>query len=129
MSEQNNYINQYVQADDSILYHENDNSLTPVRLSLPHPPPLHLIDGYGLPAREQKFKPTKYPEKLKRLEELSLQAIKDKAENDKSYTATIYKIQEEFWDALSKNRDYYAEEISWIKNDMVENRKWCVVFC
>lgn len=115
MLEQSNYIHEYIPADDSVLYHNNDPDMTPVRLSLPKPPPLHLIDGYGLPAKQQMFKHIAVPDKLKRLEELSLQEVKDQAENDKSYTATIYKIQQKFWETLSKRRDYYEEEIKWLK--------------
>lgn len=110
-----NHISEYKQADASVLYHENDPALKPIRLSLPTPPPLKKIDGYGLAAKDQMFRKHEYPAKLKRLEELSLQAVKDKAENDKQFTATIYKIQEEFWSTLNKKRDYYEEEIKWIK--------------
>lgn len=113
--ETSKFISEYVPADATVLYHDNDPALKPIRLSLPTPPPLRMIDGYGLPAKDQMFRIHEYPSKLKRLEELSLQAIKDRAENDKSYTATIYKIQEEFWSTLSKKRDYYEEEIKWIK--------------
>jgi hypothetical protein len=113
--EQSKYIHEYVPADASVLYHEDDPALTKIRLSLPTPPALHLIAGYGLPAAEQRFKPDKYPEKLKRLEELSLQAVKDMAENDKAFTATLYKIQEKFWKELNDKREYYAEEIKFAK--------------
>lgn len=112
---QSKYIDQYLPADATVLFNNDDVDLTAIRLSLPHPPPLHLIDGYGLHPDEQMFKPIPYPDKLRRLEELSMQAIKDRAENDKSYTMTIYKIQREFWDALNKKRDYYEEEIKYIK--------------
>lgn len=115
MPETTKYIDQYVAPDSSVLYHDDDPALTPIRLSLPNPPPIHKIAGYGLPAKDQKFQRREYPAKLKRLEELSLQEVNEKAEKDKSFRATVYKVQRVFWDTLDRKRDYYEEEIRWMK--------------
>jgi hypothetical protein len=106
-----------VAPDASVLYHDNDVALTPIRLSLPHPPPIDKIDGYGLAPHDQRFRRHELPHKLKRLEEISLEIVKGKADNDKSFTATLYKIQKEFWDTLQTKRDYYDEETKWIQNE------------
>lgn len=106
---------EYSPPDSSVLYHDNDPSLTPIRLSLPNPPPLHLIDGYGLNPTEQKFQRHSTPYKLKQLEDRALIEIKEEAYNDKSFTATLYKVQRKFWEILAEKADYYNEEIIWIK--------------
>lgn len=113
MLETSNYT--YSPPDASVLYHENDPALTPIRLSLPHPPNIELIDGYGLDPEDQVFQRHEVPQKLKRLEEIALKNIKDRAENDKAYTVTQYKVQKEFWFILQDKRDYYKQEIQWIK--------------
>ena len=120
---------EYKPHDTSVLYHEDDPALTPIRLSLPTPPRLELIDGYGLEPKKQKFKAAELPHKLKRLEELALKKVKDLAENDKSYTATIYKVQKEYWKMLSEEREYYKEEIEWVKKQWwhIVNGYW--FFC
>ena len=115
MQEQSKYDNEYVAPDASVLYHENDDALTPIRLSLPSPPRFELIDGYGLPAKDQVFKRHEVPSKLKRLEEISLEEVKKRAEGDQSYTATYFKVQQAFWKTLEEKRDYYEDEIKWIK--------------
>ena len=106
---------QYTAPDTSVLYHDDDPALTPIRLSLPSPPRFEMIDGYGLPAKDQFFKRHNYPDKLKRLEEVSMDEVKEKADSDSSYTATIYKVQERFWSILSSKREYYEEEVEWIQ--------------
>lgn len=109
------YEDQYTAPDTSVLYHDDDPALTPIRLSLPSPPRFEMIDGYGLPAKDQFFKRHNYPDKLKRLEEVSMDEVKEKADSDSSYTATIYKVQERFWSILSSKREYYEEEVEWIQ--------------
>jgi hypothetical protein len=105
---------QYEPADESFLVND-DPSLTPIRISLPSPPPLHLIDGYGLPPREQRFKRQQVPKKL-----LSLyQDVKDNLEtvaaNKSSYKVTLYKVQVAFWNRLKNAQEVYKDEIEWLK--------------
>lgn len=113
--ETSSYIHEYVPADTSVLYHANDAALTPIRLSLPRPPRIELIEGYGLPAKEQKFQHVEIPHKLKRLEELAIKKIKERAEKDVSFTLTLYKVQKEYWKILQEEQEYYKEEIKWLK--------------
>ena len=109
------YAHEYIQPDATVLYHDNDPALKPIRLKLPNPPSLELIDGYGLPAKDQRFKRHELPYKLARLEQIALKEVNDKANDDKSYTITYYKVQRKFWEILQDKSDYYAEEIKWIK--------------
>lgn len=115
LQEANKYLDQYVEADKTVLYHDNDPALTPIRLRLPRPPKIELIDGYGLPASEQVFKRHQYPDRLRKLEKQSLEIVNKKANDDKAYTVTLYKVQKQYWATLQDENDYYKEEIAWIK--------------
>jgi hypothetical protein len=106
----------YLPPDSSVLYHDHDPALTPIRLSLPHPPKIEMIAGYGMDAKDQVFKRNEMPPRLKRLEEIALQSVKEQAYNDKSFTATIFKVQMKFWETISEQRTSYNPEIKWIKN-------------
>lgn len=106
---------EYQPADNSVLYHVSDAALKPIRLSLPRPPRVDLIDGYGDNPEDQVFQRSVMPAKLQRLEEIALENLKTKAETDKAYTMTAYKLQREFWDELEDKQNYYRDEISWIK--------------
>ena len=48
------YESEYVDADEYVIVNNNDTDLHPVIISLPEPPQIHLIEGYGLPARDQR---------------------------------------------------------------------------
>lgn len=63
---------------------------------IPTPPPEHEIDGFGLPAEEQKFKRAEMPRKLKRL------VLRSKTIDD-------------VWESLRKHKEEYYYEILWIK--------------
>ena len=74
-----------------------------------------MIDGYGLPPREQRFKRQQVPKKL-----LSLyQDVKDNLEtvaaNKSSYKVTLYKVQVAFWNRLKNAQEVYKNEIEWLK--------------
>ena len=104
----------YEAADDSFLVND-DPALTPVRINLPSPPPLHLIDGYGLPPREQRFEYQVVPPKLVTLERQVRESLNEKANTNSSFKVTGYKIQEEYWKQLIKRAEYFTKEIEWIK--------------
>lgn len=89
-------LEQYVPADTYFIANEGDKRLFPIRVNLPSPPPIEDIDGYGLPAKEQKFKRQEIPTKLQRL-------IRETDDENKIY------------DILDAKRDYYKREIEWIK--------------
>jgi hypothetical protein len=105
----------YVDADTSIIIHENDPDLIPIRLSLPAPPDVKLIDGYGLPYKEQRFKRVEIPIKLQRLEKIVLSRLEQRKAQNKNFVITLYKIQTMFWEVLDKDRDSYKDEIEFIR--------------
>lgn len=105
---------EYKAPDDSILFND-DKMLRPIRLSLPKPPKLHLIDGYGLPPEEQVFKKLVIPPRLRQLEERVIRDLKEQDTRNKAFVITNFKIQELFWRTLEKERRQYVEEIDFIK--------------
>ena len=115
MSKASIYELQYSPPDESILYHHSDKNLTPIRLSLPKPPPLHLIDGYGLPAKDQRFKRLEIPNKIRRLEKIAIESMEEYRAKNKNFVPTKFKVQKEFWSRLEAKQEYYQDEIDWIK--------------
>ena len=91
-------LNQYKIPEKRIIVNDNDPDLYPIPLHLPDPPPYHTIDGFGLRASEQYFRPPKIPMKIQDL----LKRIGAKS----SIT--------DIWGALEKNKVYYKDEIRWI---------------
>ena len=85
----------YGDADKFIIFNE-DPDLEPIKVMLPEPPELHLIDGFGIPSYAQKFKRVEMPQKLIELQQ-----------NCKSV--------DEVWDVLDTQRIRYKDEIMWIK--------------
>lgn len=85
----------YKDPDEYVVINE-DPALHPVYIKNPPRPPLHEIDGFGLPAKEQKFTYQIFPKKLQRLVDTC---------------ETIDKI----WDTLENNQREYRSEIAWIK--------------
>lgn len=113
-------VSRYLPADDSFLINcghpyrsDPDPSLTPIRISLPKPPPLHLIDGYGLEPEDQIWRRPEMPAKLVQLEKEAKRHLEINA--NKSDRVTGYKIIEEIWKRIENNREYYQDETEWIK--------------
>ena len=103
----------YKPADKYVVVNNNDPDLRPIVLSLPKPPELKYIDGYGLPPTEQRFKRLEIP---RRLIDLESEAIsKAKAELTKMETLTILKIQKKFWDLIQERSKQLKKEISFIR--------------
>lgn len=105
---------EYEKADESFIIN-TDPALTPIRFSLPSPPDYKLIDGYGLPPEEQRFKRNEIPKKLITLYEDTKQQLEDKANRTPSYKTTQYKLQKAFWNRLRVTQEVYKEEIEWLK--------------
>jgi hypothetical protein len=115
-----NIISQYLPADEDFVVNigkpdgtERDPSLTPIRISLPKPPKLELIDGYGLKSEEQFWRRPQMPEKLVALKsrvEKELQEGVNKGER-----VTGYKILDAIWSEIENNVSEYEEEIKFIK--------------
>ena len=87
---------QYREPQKVLWVNTDDKDLIPIPIQLPECPEYHLIDGFGLPAREQKFKPPVLPRRLKELQKK-------------------FNMLEEIWNELETNQDIYNEEIKFIK--------------
>jgi len=105
----------YLPHDTSVLINNDDPDLRAIRLSLPEPPPLASIAGYGLPIEDQRFKRIKIPPKLDKLRKQVLDKMESKRGKNRKFTVTLFKIQEEYWRTIDTQREYYAAEIEWIK--------------
>ena len=55
----------YREADTSFTVNFESRDLNPIRISLPAPPPLDAIDGWGLHPDQQIFKKLEQPPRLK----------------------------------------------------------------
>ena len=100
----------YRDADEYCVVMENDKRLRPVSIPLPEPPDWALIDGWGLPPREQVFTRQKYPVRLKKLEDSC---------------STI----EEMWSALEEQQHRYKVEIAWIEKQIYHELYGYWFFC
>jgi len=87
-----------------------DQALHPIYIPVPKPPPLHEIDGWGLPGKDQKFTYPVFPKKLQKL-------IDSSTTNDS------------IWDTLENNQKEYRKEIAWIRKqwELRETGYW--FFC
>lgn len=96
-------LKQYKKPDKFIRVNDDDPDMQPIEIKLPKCPALHLIDGFGLPAKQQKFQREPLPKKLSRLQnEL-------KHPDGRGYSIS------EIWEELSKNKVYYKKEIEFIE--------------
>lgn len=113
-------INKYKDIDPVILktyklsarkiIYNQDKKMFPITYKLPVCPEYNKIEGFGLPAEEQKWKPPTLPEKLRKLV---------------SSCDTINEI----WEKLNNNRDYFKDEIIFIKKQWYYrlNGKWVFI--
>lgn len=104
----------YLSADKYFVVNDRDVELTPIYISLPKPPPLELIKGYGDNIEDQFFEREIMPPKLIELEK---RARKEASGWDKSRNKSVTwaKIYSSFWDILEKEADFYEYEIAWMK--------------
>lgn len=93
---ENKYGHLYVKADKVVVLNEGDPDLDSIRVKLPKPPPLHEIEGYGLPPSKQKWQ---IPEMPKKLAELNAKRFED---------------VEDYWEEISNNYQYYKDELPFI---------------
>jgi hypothetical protein len=104
------YHHLYKEAQTHIWYNDEDPDLVPIKVALPTTPPLHTIDGYGLPPEEQKFTRRKMPDQLNNLIRQS-------------------KTIDNVWDTLLYNRHEYIESLNYIRwawNHRI-NGYWCFI--
>lgn len=102
-------LKSYVDADEYVVLNQ-DQALHPIWIKLPKPPPLHEIDGFGLPAKEQKFTCQEFPKKLQKLVDNSV-------------------TEDNIWKVLEGEQHEHRKEIAWIRKqwDYRETGYW--FFC
>lgn len=106
---------EYLPADKYVVINDNDIDLRPIVLRLPEPPPLHLIDGYGLPPEDQRFKRLEIPRRLIDLEAEAVVKTKEELSTNKNNVVTLLKIQKNFWDLLYSRHKEMKKEIDFIR--------------
>ena len=104
----------YLHADRYVVLN-NDPSLRPVVLKLPKPPPLHLIDGYGVDPKEQRFARMKIPRKLIDLEAEAVVKATEELASQRSTVVTPLKVQKKYWSLLKERHKTYKNEIDFIR--------------
>lgn len=96
------------------------NDLDPDRksifISLPKPPELKLIDGYGLNQDEQYFRRKETPAKLKKLELDTLKELQSAKKTNRQEAITGYKVLDFFWQVFDDEASDYKDEIQFIKH-------------
>lgn len=100
----------YSDADTSYVVNFDSKNLRPIRIALPSPPPLHLIDNFGLHPDDQRFKRLDVPIKLVKLEKKIMRDFQDAARS-----ANGTNILKAFWDEIETHRDSYIDEIIFMK--------------
>jgi len=104
------YSTMYEDADTSFVVNFRNKSLKSIRISLPYPPRLDKIDGWGLHPDDQVFKKMEIPYKLQALEK----KIKNSFRNQK-VGVNGTNVLEEFWNELEINKKNLKDEIEWMK--------------
>jgi hypothetical protein len=105
------YQSLYVDPDKFVVFNDHDPELRPVRLKLPTPPELRLIDGFGLPPEQQKFQYHTIPPRLQRLSDICYDRAKEKYQG---YMIAYMQLNM-FWQELNDDQETYKEEIAYIK--------------
>jgi len=84
--------------DQDYYFHINidDRDLIPIKIDIPDMPEEHLIEGFGRPAKEQRWRVPKMPKRLK-------------------YLQGRFETLEEIWEELDVQREAYVKEIAWIQ--------------
>jgi len=89
-------LSQYKEAARCVWVNTGDKDMIPIKIDLPDPPEYHLIDGFGLPAKDQKWHPPEFPKRLKELQKK-------------------YETLDDIWVELEEHPDIYDKEILFIK--------------
>ena len=109
------YEKKYLPADETVLVNDNDVDLRPIRLRLPKPPDIRLIDGYGLKPEDQRFEKIEIPRKLAQIEEDAKEMEREKASRIANYTITRFRLQKRYWSLFLERKEDLRDEIKWIK--------------
>ena len=123
------YEKEYLEADRYVVLNNDDADLKPVVLSLPKPPPIHLIDGYGLPPKEQFFRRMETPRKLVDLQLEAVERTKEDLSSNRNNVVTLLKIQKTFWELIKQRQKDLRKEIEFIRRFWWHriHGSWCFV--
>lgn len=118
------YMDLYQKHDGSFLVNWGSKTLSPIRVSLPDPPKLELIDGYGLHPDDQVFKRMAIPPRLQKLEE---QVKIEFSQKDRG--ANSSRVLREFWERLENRKEDFKDEINFIKKFLYHFYEgyWCFI--
>ncbi len=105
----------YYGAEQWFVVNNNDDDLQSIYISLPKPPKVELIDGYGINPDEQYFKKLEEPPRLREIQRRAFENLN--AVQKRNYQEVIqgYKLYKEYWEIFETEAEDYAEEIEWIK--------------
>lgn len=105
----------YREADKYFVINNLDQDNEDIPISLPEPPDLDQIDGYGLHPDDQFFRRLEVPRKLKTLEGVVLSNLKDKQTDNRQNPVTGYKLMMAYWKEIEDNIDDYRAEVDFIR--------------
>lgn len=115
MSQKSEYEHLYVNADKWFVVNAKDSVRKPIYISLPKPPPMEVIDGYGGHPDDQVFHRLPIPSKLTELEQSIHRELNQRKKSNYQETVTGYKIMERFWEIVEENPEDFENELIFIK--------------
>lgn len=115
MREKKTILESYKPADEYFIINDGDIDLTPIRLSIPSPPPIETIDGYGLEPDEQYFRHVEIPSGIKMIEDQAYDKCVDDYKANSNNAVTGDKLVRTFWEFFEQRRQELDEEVAFIK--------------
>ena len=115
MREKKTILESYKPADEYFIINDGDIDLTPIRLSIPSPPPIETIDGYGLEPDEQYFRHVEIPSGIKMIEDQAYDKCVDDYKANSNNAVTGDKLVRTFWEFFEQRRNELDEEVDFIK--------------
>lgn len=126
------YHKEYKPPERYAYFNQNDSALFPIKIDVldiwqrvyryyhqtPHEsfPDLELIEGYGLPPSQQKFKRETTPQELIELEKSVRYELRPgKKARELSAARREIKVIENIFTELEENQDKYTEAIEWLR--------------
>ncbi len=115
-------LQSYKQPEKYIVINADDRDLIPFKVNIPECPPLHTIDGFGLPAKDQKFQYQKTPHALVTLEK-EIVALNRTTKKDE------VPLVDQIWNILEEQQEDYKEEIRFIRTQIKRRFEgyWCFI--
>ena len=120
---------QYEPADKFFVVNDEDPHLRPIVISLPEPPPIHMIDGHGLAPENQRFQRLEPPDRLVYLEKKVIREQNEKSRDKVNFTVSGYSLYKDLWEQMEEDVEYYAPAISYIRMMWyyMVNGYWCFI--